>query len=315
MDSRFSEFLASRPDPAADLPAQQGPPPLSGVDRMFSDMLQDWQAPFQELDKVKSSSIIQNNVTYYVHEPLSVNETASISALLFLHGGCFVATSAKDWDSTCKKMCMLSNAVIVVPEYTRATEEVTTKFPRGLNDCFNAFEWLVANAKMYNVDPSKIAVGGDSAGASLALGVCIRARDEKLFIRPWKQVLLHPFIDPQCSSASWYNLGRGGYWIEAGFNKYLWEMYLGDQIHARNNACIYPLNSQLNDLPEARILLSSHDPCMDEGLQLACCLKLSNIKCVCSTYNFMPHEFWCMDKIFIEESSHAMKEISAFIRN
>src|SRR5215211_2463894 len=94
--------------------------------------------------------------------------------LVYLHGGGWIMGSRASYDPTCRALAVASGAAVLSVEYRLAPED---PFPAALDDAFAALEWAAAEAEGLHLDPSRIAVGGDSAGGNLAAACARRARD------------------------------------------------------------------------------------------------------------------------------------------
>lgn len=111
--------------------------------------------------------------------------------LVYYHGGGFVICSIESHDALCRRIARLSNSTVVSVDYRLAPEH---KFPAAVYDCYDATKWVAENAEELRIDPSKIFVGGDSAGGNLAAAVSIMARDSgEDFIK--HQILIYPVVN------------------------------------------------------------------------------------------------------------------------
>ena len=99
-------------------------------------------------------------------------------AIVYFHGGGWALGHVDRYDSQLVDISAGTNSVIVSVNYQKSPEH---KFPIPLEDCYAATKWLFENAENLNIDKTKVGVCGDSAGATLAAAVAIKARDEKLF--------------------------------------------------------------------------------------------------------------------------------------
>lgn len=99
-------------------------------------------------------------------------------AFLHFHGGGFVLGSINSLinDAKCAHICRAAECLVITVEYRLAPE---FPFPTAPEDCFAALLWTVEQADLLGLDPSRIAVGGESAGANLAAVVTLMARDRK----------------------------------------------------------------------------------------------------------------------------------------
>lgn len=117
-------------------------------------------------------------------------------AVLHLHGGGYVGTSAAYMFSTLKKLSAALDCLVVSVDYRLAPE---TPFPGSLEDNYAALAWLHANAASLGVDPARIAVMGESAGGGHAAALAIAARDRGEHALAC-QVLIYPMLDDRTGS-------------------------------------------------------------------------------------------------------------------
>src|SRR5882672_12265544 len=93
--------------------------------------------------------------------------------LIYFHGGGWVSGDLDTHDGICSRLAEASNCRFVSIDYRLAPEH---KFPCALEDGIAALTWLAANAPDFDIDPHRLAIGGDSSGATLAAGVCQSAK-------------------------------------------------------------------------------------------------------------------------------------------
>jgi acetyl esterase len=97
-------------------------------------------------------------------------------AFVHFHGGGFVYGTIDSVfnNAKCAHICNAAACVVVTVDYRLAPEH---RFPTAPEDCYAALLWTVANAADLDIDPTRIAVGGESAGGNLAAVVALMARD------------------------------------------------------------------------------------------------------------------------------------------
>jgi len=135
----------------------------------------------------KQISTDEGEVGIYIYQPEI--KTPDSPGILWIHGGGFIMGNAEsDFAGMFAKEL---NATVVSVDYRFAPEH---PFPAGLNDCYAALLWMVEHAKELSIDPGRIAIGGDSAGAGMAAGLALRNRDEK-GPKIALQLLLYPMLD------------------------------------------------------------------------------------------------------------------------
>ena len=118
--------------------------------------------------------------------------------LLYFHGGMGVFSDIDTHDGVCRMLAAASGCRILSVDYRLAPEH---PFPAAVDDAFAATRWAVTNARELGLDPSRIGVAGDSAGATLAIVVCLLARDAGA-PRIALQALLCPVTDLSEESTS-----------------------------------------------------------------------------------------------------------------
>lgn len=192
-----------------------------------------------------------------------------LPAVLYLHGGGWVAGSVATHDGPCAALAADANVVVASVQYRRAPEN---PFPAANDDAFAALRWLTEAAHELGVDASRVAVAGDSAGAHLALGACMEARDgggPDIAL----QVLVYPVADVDFDTPSYLAHAVSPTLTRADMIGY-WQHYLPDG-HAVADPRAVPLRAPLHGLPPAYVVVVGLDPLHDEGVALAGRLRLA----------------------------------------
>ncbi|XP_054857513.1 arylacetamide deacetylase-like 4 [Eublepharis macularius] len=132
--------------------------------------------------------------TKFKHVPVRIYQPKAPSAgrrkgVVFFHGGGWMFGSIRSYDKMCRYISKESEAVVVSVEYRLAPEY---KYPAQLNDCLAATTHFLQNANDYGVDETHIIVAGDSAGGSLAAGVCQTLVGRRGLAKVYAQILIYP---------------------------------------------------------------------------------------------------------------------------
>src|SRR5689334_3575042 len=117
------------------------------------------------------------------------------SITLFFHGGGWVFGGRAAYDGTCRLLAAGSDTAVAFVEYRLAPEH---PFPAAVDDASAVLEWVREHGASDGFDPDRVAVFGDSSGATVALGALLRARDRGDPL-PHVQVLAYPALDPAMS--------------------------------------------------------------------------------------------------------------------
>ena len=157
------------------------------------------------------------SVTVRLHRP---PETASppYPAVLWVHGGGYVLGSPAQDDAVCQVFAHKLGAVVAAVKYRLGPEH---PFPAALHDCHDGLEWL---AKRDDVDPTRIAIGGASAGGGLAAALALLAR-ERGVVTPRLQLLSYPMLDDRTVLRTDLDERHFRLWNNAA-NRFGWTSYL-----------------------------------------------------------------------------------------
>jgi acetyl esterase/lipase len=184
----------------------------------------------------------------------------SAGAFLFIHGGAFVFGNLESEHDRCVYYAQTTDVIVVSVDYRLAPE---FPYPTGHDDVWTALQWLVANAQELGVDPSRICIGGASAGGSLAAGIVLRCRDEG-GPHVAAQLLIYPVLDDRGTSLSMATYEVYDPW-DGERSRKMWPLYLGHD----GDAPVYAAPARANDLrglPPTFIMSCEEDPLRDEEL-------------------------------------------------
>ena len=144
-----------------------------------------------------------------------------LPALLYFHGGGYCVGSLDSHESLCRAIAALTPCCVLSVAYRLAPEH---PFPSAVHDSQDAYEWLLTNGTALGIDTKRLAVGGDSAGGTLATVITITARD-LILPQPILQVLLYPCTSPLQDTASHRRLPEG-HLLEAPTLQWMFGNYL-----------------------------------------------------------------------------------------
>ncbi len=235
------------------------------------------------------------------------DRSASMPALLYLHGGAFVLGDFEGDSHSAARYCVPVGAVVVHVGYRLAPEH---RFPAAFIDSYAALEWVVDSASELGIDPARLAVVGASAGGGLAAGVCLRARDVGGPAITC-QLLNYPVLDDRLSTVSstgfastpgWNSPNRAVMWkhsAPAGSSEY-------DDYMAPARA------ADLSGLPRTYLLACEFDPLRDEGIAYGQRLLASGVP---TELHAFPGTFHGFDGLPAGISQRAWGEQIAFLRS
>ena len=180
--------------------------------------------------------------------------------LVYYHGGGWVIGDLDTHDSPCRFLAAHSGAHVLAIDYRLAPEH---PFPAAVEDAVAAFAWAQANVAELGCDPTRIGVGGDSAGANLAAAVCLWAREEKL-PPPAAQMLIYPVTDTAEEMPSRRAFDDGFLLTRADMD-FFEDRYLPSGADRSDQRVSVLQAADLSGLPPAYVATAGFDPLRDEG--------------------------------------------------
>jgi acetyl esterase len=239
------------------------------------------------------------------------NGSGPFGAFVYFHGGGWVVGNIQMTDQPCRMITNASGCVTISVDYRLAPEY---KFPAGPEDCYAVTKWVAENATTIGCDPTRIAVGGTSAGATLATATALMARDRggpKIAF----QLLVYPATQRELDTQSHKQFATDGYYILSRADmEWFWGHYLASDADAANPYACPARAKTLAGLPPALVITAEFDPLRDEGEAYAARLGEEGIATILLRYDGVTHGFFGMPA-FIEKSRRAIAEASAALRS
>jgi acetyl esterase len=220
--------------------------------------------------------------------------------LLYFHGGGFTIGSVATHDILCRELAALGRCSVVSVGYRLAPEH---RFPVAVDDSWDALDWLARFRGAFGLDDgAPMAVGGDSAGGTLATVAALHARDVGIPLA--LQLLFYPGTAPRQDRSSHRRYAHGLV-LEQAHIEYFFGHYidLGD----RDDWRFAPLNApDVDGLAPAWIGLAECDPLFDEGIEWADTLRAAGVPVALEVWRGVTHEFIKMGRALPEaRQAHA----------
>jgi acetyl esterase/lipase len=227
--------------------------------------------------------------------------------LLYIHGGSWMSGSVKGWGAFMGQIANATGCAVLFIEYALMPEH---PFPQGLEDCLNAYHWLMEHGPTKNEVCHKTYMAGDSAGGNLTLA-CLLALKERGENMPDAALAISPCTDLTASGDSMQRCQHLDPIINPGAIKPLAQAYVqGNQDH--NHPLISPLFGQLAGLPPLMIQTGEAEVLLDDSVRFAHKAKTAGVKVVLETWPNMPHVFQGFAP-FLKQANQALKSIGGFI--
>lgn len=235
----------------------------------------------------------------------------SLPVFVYFHGGGFVL---RDMDGSDAHFVLpilkrVPCAVISV-DYRVAPEH---KFPAAVEDAYAALTWIHERARALGIDPSRMAVGGDSAGGNLATVMTHLARD-----RGGPPIIQQVLMCPNTNRAHTketqsYQLYSEQFWLRAEMIQWFVQTLFKDPSEVFSPLASPALNPVLENLPPALIQVAEYDPLRDEAEAYAALLKRAGVPVVLTRYNGVVHDFMGHSNS-VTKAREAMDEVSNTLR-
>jgi acetyl esterase len=219
------------------------------------------------------------------HYRTAVDGTAPL--LVFFHGGGFVVGDLESHDGLCRMICEGAAIHVLSVEYRLAPEH---KAPAAIDDCVAAYCWALEHAAELGAEPSRIGVGGDSAGGNLAALVALRSRDEGL-PQPSSQVLIYPILDFSAKTQS-RTLFADGFFLSSQDTDWFRDSYLDGSGITADDPRVSPLKAaDLSGLAPALVITAGFDRLRDEGNEYAVALRAAGVTVDHRQFDSLTHGF------------------------
>lgn len=246
-------------------------------------------------------------VTVRFYDPLEADGLRP--ALVYFHGGGWVIGDLELEDSALRTLALASGVCILSVDYALAPEH---KYPRPLEDCMAVAQWVYRNAERLSLDGRRIALGGASAGANLALSTALALRDA---CESWPRFLLliHGVYSPDNDTPSHRRFGDGTFGLTTAQMEYFWDAYLEDRSQ-RADPRASPLYARLEGLPPTFLIAAGLDPLLDDSVRLSQGLNAAAVTNELRTYAGVVHGFTLMGRA-LETANVALRDAGAALRN
>ena len=229
-----------------------------------------------------------------------------LPVLLYLHGGGFTIGDLETHDSLCRQLSLRSGVAVLAVDYRLAPEH---RFPAAVDDAWAALDWLQAHASRLGLDGDRIAVGGDSAGGTLAAVTALQARDRGLPLA--LQLLITPGTAAQANSAS-HQFFANGFLLEAASIAWFFSHYI-DPHHRRDWRFAPQEAVDHYGLAPACVVLAECDPLVDEGIAYADTLRAAGVPVQLELFRGVTHDFIKMGR-HIPEALTALDACAAALK-
>ncbi|MDH1010960.1 alpha/beta hydrolase [Pseudomonas nicosulfuronedens] len=233
---------------------------------------------------------------------------AGDGAILYFHGGGYTVGSLDSHDGLCRLLAQHCACAVISVGYRLAPE---APFPAANRDARDAWNWLLGSAASLSLNPRRLAVGGDSAGATLATVLCAELAGEGAE-QPCAQLLFYPAADAGARSES-QELFAEGYLLETASLDWFYQQYVPNVAQRSDWRCS-PVHAgaALQGSAPALLFAAQFDPLLDEGLAYAHALVEQGVEVEAERCCGMTHDFLRMGNLVPEVEGY-FRRVAEFL--
>jgi acetyl esterase len=228
--------------------------------------------------------------------------------LVYFHGGGWVIGDLDTEDRSLRQLAMASDCAILSVDYTLAPEH---KFPDPVTDCCSAVRWVMQNGKDLGLDALRLAIGGASAGANLALATALLLRDQNELTARFL-LFYYGVFSGVTDSLSYSQFGNGDYGLGQEAMEFFLSLYL-EKPEDRHHPLVSSLDADMVGLPPTFLSIAGLDPLRDDSRKLAEKLRKSNIPVAVREYDGVVHGFTLMGRT-LDAANLAVEDAGAALR-
>ena len=235
-----------------------------------------------------------------------------LPVVMYFHGGGWVLGDKAAYDRVLREIAHGADAAVVFVNFTRSPE---VRYPVAVEEVYAATEWIAKNGRSLNLDSSRLAVVGDSAGGNLATVTALLAK-ERGGPAIASQILLYPTTDSGFDTDS-YDQFADGHFLTRETMKWFWNHYAPD-VSMRAEPTASPLRAsleQLSGLPSSLVLTAEFDVLRDEGEAYARKLTEAGVRVIAVRYLGTIHAFTVLNALADTPAAHgAIAQVNSELR-
>ncbi|MFJ7589580.1 alpha/beta hydrolase [Streptomyces sp. NPDC097617] len=217
-----------------------------------------------------------------------------LPVIVYIHGAGWVFGNAHTHDRLVRELAVGTGAAVVFPEYDLSPEH---RYPVAIEQNWTVARWIVTNGAPKDLDPTRIAVAGDSVGGNMSIALTLMAKERGgLDLR--QQVLFYPVTDAAFDTGSYHQFAEG-YFLRRDGMQWFWDQYTTDE-RERAQITASPLRAtteQLTGLPPALVITAEADVLRDEGEAYANKLRAAGVPVTAVRYQGVIHDFVMLDAL------------------
>jgi acetyl esterase len=238
--------------------------------------------------------------------------TETLPVILYMHGGGWILGNAATHDRLVRELAVGAHAALAFVEYPNSPE---ARYPVAIEQGYATARWITAHGAAHRLDPSRVAVAGESVGGDMTAALALMAKDrgDVTFVL---QAMFYPVTDAAMDTVS-YDEFATGYYLTRAAMEWFWDAYLPD-VTARSQVYAAPNQArieQLSDLPPALLFVDEADVLRDEGESYAAKLRAAGVAVTTVRYPGVVHDFMLLNSLAGTHATRAaIAQASAHLR-
>lgn len=306
LDPQMIAAMEKMAEIVAALPPMPADPSLAELRRQTVEEKRFWNDDAPNLHEVVNASLpgLIREVPVRVYRPAPGDD---LPGILYFHGGGWVKGSLDTHDRIMRLLALASGAVVLGVDYALAPEH---RFPEPYEESIVVIEGAVAAADRFGIDPSRLAVGGDSAGANLALAAAVDLRDRRPgLIRA--AGLFYGVFDSDFDTPSYTEFGDGRFGLSREEMIAFWRLYTRTPADLSDPRAA-PAKAALNGLMPVFLATAELDVLRDDTTTLANRLDMAGVPHELREYPGVCHGFLGLTRM-VDKAVNAIKDAAAFL--
>jgi acetyl esterase/lipase len=235
-----------------------------------------------------------------------------LPAIVYMHGGGWVLGNSGTHDRLVRELAVGANAALAFVEYPNAPEG---RYPVAIEQGYATAQWITSNGSSLGIDPSRIAVAGESVGGNMtaALSLMAKERGDVQFVHAG---MYYPVTDAAMDTPSYEEFADGP-WLLRKSMEWFWDAYIADPAQ-RSEITASPNQAtveQVEGLPPTLLLVDEGDVLRDEGEAYAAKLRQAGVPVTTARYDGTCHDFMMLNALSKTRAARAaIAQATAFLR-
>ncbi len=262
----------------------------SSVRETFKVLNAPGRANIRSADKVYDAKAGPLKVREY--EPVGLG--ANAPAILFFHQGGLVLMDLDSCDTFCTVLADECKARVISLDYNLCPE---VAFPAPIEEGIALWDYVQENAAQLGIDPTRVAVAGDSAGGLISVNICLKVKARRAKIQPAAQLLAYPWVSTDLSTGGSLESCKDAFPLNSETMALFNTIVFPDE-KAQTSALANPLSARsLKNMPPAIIATAGFDPIRDQGNAYAARLLENDNHVVHHCFGSLSHSFVAMGNV------------------